>query len=102
MFKKILIKIDDFREEKLEDYILNNLLIKLDNSKIDDIEQKAIETALTAGNAYLATYGIPALPDNIKSEIARYTVKAINKANKLLRKQVTKKSKWYNKRHDKL
>lgn len=33
--KAIVLKIDDFREEKLEDFIANEILAKLDNSKKD-------------------------------------------------------------------
>lgn len=99
--RKLVIKVDDFREEKLEDFIILNLLKKVDdNSTVDSLEEQAIITALTAGNAYLATYGIPALPDNVKTQIAKYTVKALGQANKKFQKIVNKKSKWYNKRHD--
>lgn len=100
-FKKIVIKLDDFREEKLEDFIIANILIKVDeNSTVDTLEQQAIETALTAGNAYLATYGMPTIPENVRKQIAEYTVKGLGKANKLLQKQVKKKNKWYNRRHN--
>lgn len=99
--RKLVIKVDDFREEKLEDFIILNLLQKVDNNAtVDSLEEQAIITALTAGNAYLATYGIPVLPDNVKTQIAKYTVKALGQANKKLQKIVNKKSKWYNKRHD--
>lgn len=100
-FKKTIIKLDDFREEKLEDFIILGIFSKLDeNATVDELEKQAILTALTAGNAYLATYGVPSLPDNIKEEIAQFTVKALGRANKKLQKQVQKKNKWYNKRHN--
>lgn len=96
MIRQILLKIDEFREYKLEDFIADNILAKIDEStKIDDLEQQAILTALTAGNAYLTTYGVPTIPDDVKTKIAQTTVKALCKANKLLQKQLKKKSKRY-------
>lgn len=99
--KTIMIKLDDFREEKLEDFIANEILAKLEtSSKVDDLERQAIIAGITAANAYMATYGIPTLPDEIKQKIADAGVKTLNKANKLLQKQLNKKSKRYKKRHE--
>lgn len=96
-FKKIVITIDNKRE-KLEDFIADRILARIDNStKVDELEKKAIIAGLTAGNAYLTTYGVPVIPDEVKEKIADTGVKALNKANKLLQKQLKKKSKLYKK-----
>lgn len=98
--KNIIIKLDDFREEKLEDFIANEILAKVEtSSKIDELEKQAIIAGITAANAYMATYGIPTLPDEIKQKIADAGVKTLNKANKMLQRQLKKKSKGYQKRH---
>ena len=103
LFKKtkdIIIKIDDFREEKLEIFIADEILSKLDeNDSIDKLEKKAILAGITAANAYLTTYGVPVLPEEIKEQIATAAVKSLGKANKLLQKQLKKTSKSYKKRH---
>lgn len=98
--KKIIIKLDDCREEKLETFIAGNVLAQLDkNTKVDELEEKGIITAITAANAYAATYGLPACPDEIKQKIAKEVVKQLGKANKLIQKQLNKKSKAYVARH---
>lgn len=98
--KAIVLKIDDFREEKLEDFISNEILAKLDNSKkIDELEKQAILTGIRTANIYIETYGVPEVPEDIKERIANAGVKALGKANKLLQKQLNKKSKGYIKRH---
>lgn len=100
--KNIILKIDDFREEKIEDFIADTILAKLDNcKKVDELEKAAIFAALTAGNAYLTTYGVPTLPEDVKREISDAAVKCLGKANKLLQKQLKKKSKAYLKRKGK-
>lgn len=100
--KNIILKLDDFREEKLEDFIANQILAKIDNcKKVDELEKAAIISAVTAANAYLSTYGVPTLPEEIKSKIADTTVKSLGKANKLLQKQLNKKSKSYIRRKGK-
>ncbi len=99
--KKILIKLDDFREEKLEVFIADEILSKLDgNESVDILEKKAILAGITAANAYLTTYGVPVLPEDIKERIASAAVQALGKANKLLQKQLKKTSKAYKKRHE--
>jgi len=98
-FKKIVITIDNKREN-LEDFVADRILTKIDSStKVDDLEKEAIIAGLTAGNAYLATYGIPVIPNEVKEKIADAGVKALNKANKLLQKQLKKKSKLYKDNH---
>lgn len=98
--QKIIIKLDDFREEKLEDFIADSILKKLDeNATVDKLEKQAIITGITAANAYMTTYGVGTLPEDVKEKIANETVKALGKANKLLQKQLKKKSAAYVKRH---
>lgn len=100
--KNIILKIDDFREEKLEDFIANQILAKLDTcSKVDELEKAVIIAAITAGNTYLSTYGVPTIPEEVKSKIADAAVKGFGKANKLLQKQLQKKSKAYIRRKGK-
>lgn len=97
--KQIIIKIDD-RREKIEDFIADEILSKIDECKsVDILEEKAIIAAITAANAYAATYGVPSIPDNIKEKIAKTSVKILGKANKKLQIQLKKKSKTFAKRH---
>lgn len=99
--KKIIIKLDDLREEKIEDFIADKILSVLDNcQKVDELEKQAIIAGITAANAYLTTYGVPTLPEDVKEKIAEATVKTLGKANKLLQKQLKKKSKAYLKRKE--
>ena len=100
LFRKIIITIDNKREN-IEDFIADKILFKIDSStKIDELEKRAIIAGLTAGNAYLSTYGVPAIPEEVKEKIADVAVKAINKGNKLLQKQLKKKSKTYKANHE--
>lgn len=88
--KNIFIKIDD-RREKIEDFIADEILTKLDESEtVDSLEKKGIIAAITAANAYAATYGVPTIPEEIKERIAEGCVKAIGKANKKLQSQLKK------------
>ena len=99
--KKIIIKLDDLREEKIEDFIADKILASLDKcNKVDELEKQAIIAGITAGNAYLMTYGVPTIPEEVKEKIADAAVKSLGKANKLLQKQLKKKSKAYLKRKE--
>ena len=99
IFKKIIIRIDD-RRENLEDFIADKILANLDeNETVDSLEHKGIIAAITAANVYAATYGVPVIPDKIKEKIADEVVKVLGKANKKLQKQLKKKSKEYIERH---
>lgn len=99
ILKKIYVKIDDKRES-IEDFIADKVLANLDKSeKLDTLEEKAILAAFEAADAYLTTYGVPSLPDNVKKRIAQASVKAIGKANRALQKQLKKKSERYIMRH---
>jgi hypothetical protein len=58
--ENIVVKIDDFREEKPEDFIADSILAKLDgNTKVDELEKKSIIAGITAASAYASTYGLP-------------------------------------------
>lgn len=97
--KKVYVVIDNKREN-IEDFIADRILAGLDeNEKIDTLEEKAILAAFEAADAYLATHGVPSLPDDIKKKIAQASVKAIGKANKALQKQLKKKSRRYKEEH---
>lgn len=99
IFKKIYVRIND-RRENIEDFIADKILANLDeNEKIDKLEEKGILAAFEAADAYLATYGCPSLPDDVKEKIAKSVVDALGKANKAIQKQLKKKSKSYIKRH---
>ena len=97
ILKKIYVVIDNKREN-IEDFIADKILAGLDeNEKIDSLEEKAILAAFEAADAYLATHGVPSLPQEVKKKIAQAGVKALGKANKALQKQLKKKSKRYKK-----
>lgn len=99
--KTIYIKIDDFREEKLETFIANDILKRFDECENADDVRKAVNIAIiNAVAAYGATYGLPALSDDVKNKIAEEAAKVEKKLNKKLQKQLNKKSKAYQKRHE--
>ena len=51
-FRKILIKLDDLREEKIEDFIADKILANLDKcSKVDELEKQAIMAGGNVGTA---------------------------------------------------
>jgi hypothetical protein len=98
--RQIYIKIDDFREEKLEVYI-KDVFTKIDESKlVDTAEEKALITAMAAASAYASTYGLPACPEDVKVKIAKEVVKLLGNGNRAIQKQLDKKGKGYKKRHE--
>lgn len=98
--KTIYIKIDDFREEKVEDFIANGILKRWDEFKnADDLRRAGSLAIVNAVSTYALTYGLPALNDDVKNKIADAGAKTMKKLNKKLQKQLTKKSKAYQKRH---
>ena len=97
--KTIYIKIDDFREEKIEDYIAKGLAALDRSGSLDKLETKLIILGITTANAYAASYGLPQCPEDFKEKIAKYIVQENSKINKALQKQLQKKSKMYRKRH---
>lgn len=100
--KKIIIKIDDFREEKLEDFLANDVLKRFDELKnADDIRSAVNLAIINAACAYAATYGLPALSDDVKKQIDEQARKVEKSLNKKLQAQLKKKSKAYVERHSK-
>lgn len=99
MFKKIYIKIDD-RREKVEDFISDNILKRWDEFKnADDLRKAGSLALINAVSAYVSSYGLPALSEDVKEQIADANVKILKKLNKKLQGQLKKKSKSYIKRH---
>lgn len=97
--KKIIIFIDDKREY-IEDVVANKYLKALDESSVvDTLEEKVIVIACEVIQAYLTTYNVPEIPADAKKQISKQIVKGISKANKLLQKQLRKKSKRYKEIH---
>jgi len=98
--KKIIIEIDDKREY-IEDVVADKYLKAIDESDaVDVLEEKVIVIACEVIESYLATYGVPELPTDVKTQISKQIVKGISKANKILQKQLKKKSKKYKERHN--
>lgn len=99
MFKKIYIKIDD-RREKVEDFISDNILKCWDELKnVDDLRKAGSLALINAVSAYVSSYGLPSLSDDVKEQIAETNVKILKKLNKKFQGQLKKKSKSYMKRH---
>ncbi len=97
--KKIIIKIDEKRENA-EDFIANNVLAKWDNfQKADDIRKQVNLAIINLACGYVATYGVT-VPDNVKNSVAIYGVKLEKLLNKKLQKQLKKKSKIYKENHE--
>lgn len=99
MFKKLYIKIDD-RREKVEDFIADNILKRWDELKnVDDLRKAGTLAVINVVSAYAQTYGLPALTDDIKEQIATANVKVLKNLNNKFQKQLKKKSKGYIKRN---
>ncbi len=65
--KIIYIKIDDFREEKIEDFIADNVLKRFDELKnADDLRMAMNLAVINAVGAYASSQGLPALSDDVK------------------------------------
>ena len=99
MLKKIYLKIDD-RREKVEDFIADNILKRRDELKnVDDLRKAGSLAVINAVSAYISSYGLPALTDDVKDRIADANVKVLKRLNKKLQNQLKKKSKSYISRH---
>lgn len=89
--KKIFLMVDG-RREKIEDFIADKILKAIDeNTKIDELQEKAVLIAFEAADTYLVTHGIPTLPENVKSAIARGVVRALGKAKRKIQNRLRKK-----------
>jgi len=101
--KQIIIKIDDFREEKLEDFIANDILKRFNELKNADNIRSAINLAIiNAACAYATTYGLPAVSEDIKKQIDKEARKVEKSLNEKLQAQLNKKTKAYQNRHKEL
>lgn len=99
MLKSLYLKIDDKRE-KIEDFIADNILKRWDELKnVDDLRKAGSLAVIKAVSAYAMTYGLPALTDDVKEQIANANVKVLKRLNRKLQKQLKKKSKGYINRH---
>mgnify|MGYP003290643180 CR=1 FL=1 len=97
--KKIYVIVDDKRES-IEDFISNNILKRWDEFKnADDLRKAGSLAIINAVCAYATAYGLPAISDDIKEQIADANVKVLKKLNKKLQTQLKKKSKSYINRH---
>lgn len=84
--KKIFKRVDTFRED-LED-VFANILEKIDNNtKIDELEAKLIKNGIKLA---VSRYGVN-IPDKTYDTIAKSVVQYIDKANKLIVKQLRKR-----------
>ena len=102
MFKKIIIEIDEKREN-IEDFIANNILARWSSyKKADDLRYVANMAIINCVIAYANSQGIPAdtIPVATREKIAKSAVKVEKKLNALLQKQLLKKSKVYKDRHN--
>ena len=102
MFKKIIFKIDDKREN-IEDFIVNNVLQKWDNfSKVDDVRVAVNLAVINFALAYAQTKGLPAeqVPQEVREKLAKSGAKIEKMLNAKLQQQLMKKSKMYKDRHN--
>ena len=100
IFKTIYIRIDDKRE-KIEDFIADNILKRWDEMKgANDLRRIGSLVLINAVSSYAMCYGLPALTNEVKEQIADANVKVLKRLNNKLQKQLKKKSKGYIKRHN--
>jgi len=93
--RKVFINIDN-RRENVEDFIADNILKRWDELKsVDDLRKAGTLAVINVVSAYAQTYGLPALSDEIKEQIANANVKVLKTLNNRLQKQLKKKSKRY-------
>jgi hypothetical protein len=100
--KQIIIKIDDFREEKLETFIANRFKQYDELENADEIRTKLNYTIMDTMQALTTQYGSGAITPEIKSKINKVVLKIEKAANKKIQNQLNKKSKAYQNRHKEL
>ena len=101
LLKTLYIKIDDKRE-KIEDFIADNILKRWDEMRnVNDLRKIASLTLINTVSTYAMCYGLPALTNDVKEQIAEANAKVLKKINNKLQKQLKKKSKAYIERHSK-
>ena len=97
--QKIIIEIDD-RRENAEDFISDNIMKRWDEYKnADDLREAGSLALINAVAAYASTYGLPALSDDVKKQLAKENAKVLKRLNNKLQKQLKKKNKNYEKKH---
>ena len=100
LVKKIYINIDD-RRENVEDFIADNILKRWDELKnVDDLRRAGTLAVINVISAYVQTYGLPALTEDVKEKIADANVKVLKRFNNEMQKRLKKKSKAYKERND--
>ena len=95
--KKIIVKIDETREN-IEDFIVSNVLQRWDNfSKSDDLRVAVNLAVINFALAYAQTKGIPAeqVPQEVREKLAKSGAKIEKNLNHKLQRQLNKKSKIY-------
>lgn len=99
LVKKIYITVDDKRE-LVENFIANNILKRWDNyERVDDLRKAGSLAVINAVCAYAQTYGLPALTDDVKEQIAETNVQVLKRLNTRFQIQLLKKSEMYLDRH---
>lgn len=98
--QKIIIKLDDFREEKLETFIANRFKQYDELENADEIRTKLNYTIMDTMQALTTQYGSGAITPEIKSKINKVVLKIEKAANKKIQDQLNKKSKSYVARHN--
>ena len=95
--QKIIIEIDD-RRENAEDFISDNILKRWDEYKnADDLREAGSLALINAVATYASTYGLPALSDDVKKQLAKENAKVLKRLNNKLQEQLKKKNKNYEK-----
>jgi hypothetical protein len=98
--KKIIIKLDDFREEKLEVFLANRFKQYDELENADEIRTKLNYTIMDTVQVLTTQYGSSAITPDIKIKINQIALKIEKTANKKIQNQLNKQSKWYKERHD--
>ena len=98
--KSIVIKIDDFREEKLETFIANRFKQYDELENADAIRTKLNYAIMDTMQALTTQYGSGAITPEIKSKINKVVLKIEKSANKKIQNQLNKKTKSYMARHN--
>ncbi|MGN1125537.1 MAG: hypothetical protein ACI4SM_05060 [Candidatus Gastranaerophilaceae bacterium] len=92
--KRLYIKIHNKRE-KIENFVADNILKKIDESKkIDNLEKILVSVSIDVIEHYLETYKVTSLTKKQKENISTAIVKGLSKVNKKLQKQLKKGKLW--------
>lgn len=97
--KEIIIKVDDFREEKLETFLANKLKQYDELKNVDNIRSKLNYAIMDTMQALTTQYGSSIITPGVKFKINKAALKIEKSMNKKLQNQLNKKSKRYKERH---